>query len=579
MGSGRRAGRGAALVAVIGLLPGLAACSTVPLTSATVQITQAPERPVPEVGIEPLRPEAGATPEEIVRRFIDAAASTLAGHPIAREHLTPQAAETWSDETGISVISQDYASVTTDEGSVKVTADLIGTVDERGIFIVGGTGVFTREFSLEEVEGEWRISNPPDGLILLQPDFERLYDRRQAYFLDPTGQRVVPDPRYLITGDAQPTALINRVLEGPSAALSAGVRNPLSGDVQLRSAVTVNGQSAVVDLTGLGTDPAPVLAEICAQVVWTLRQLGIRTVDVRVDGEPVELDGVPPVQTTDDWISFDPDTVPADAVGHYVDAGALRVVTTGEPSPGPAGAGAYGLTSAAVKADVRTGELSFLAGVRSFDGREQLLAGPYAGELAPVLEGGTLSAPTVASTRAEAWVVRDGTEIVRIQAGSVPQAVTAPTLPGLGRAEVLELSPDGVRAAVVVDGPEGATLYVGTVVRDEDGTVALRDLRGIAPSLSPVVDVAWRDSEELLVLAGDVGEDRIVPYLLGVDGWGLDDVSVSGLPSQPTSIAAAPTRLPLVSAGGTIWQQASGTWITLERGAEPRPGTDPFYPL
>ena len=57
-----------------------------------------------------------------------------------------------------------------------------------------GRSAFRREFTLEQVEGEWRISNPEDGLIILEPDFERLYDERAAYFLDPTGQRVVPDP-------------------------------------------------------------------------------------------------------------------------------------------------------------------------------------------------------------------------------------------------------------------------------------------------------------------------------------------------------------------------------------------------
>ena len=74
--------------------------------------------------------------------------------------------------------------------------------------------------------------------------------RAAAYFLDPTGRRVVPDPRHLIRGAAQPTALVQRLLEGPSAALAAGVDNPLGG-VQLRSAVTVRGQEATVDLTGL----------------------------------------------------------------------------------------------------------------------------------------------------------------------------------------------------------------------------------------------------------------------------------------------------------------------------------------
>lgn len=572
-----RAGRRVVLGLLLGLLPGLTACSTVPQETATVQITQVPERSAQEVGIEPLGPQKGATPEEVVRGFIDAAASTLAGHQVAREYLTEQAAESWTDEGTISIISQDFAaSVTTREGEVRVTADQAGTVDERGVFAVDvDGGQFTNTFTLEEVEGEWRIANPPNGLILLQPDFERLYDRRLAYFLDPTGTRVVPDPRYLISGEAQPTALLNRVLEGPSATLSAGVRNLLVGEVQLRSAVTVNDTAAVVDLTGLGSDPESVLPGISAQVVWTLRQVGIQTVQIRVDGEVVQLDDVPAQQTVADWVSFDPDSVPVDAVGHYVEDGALRVVPAGEPAPGPAGEGDYRLTGAAAAIDARTGELAFLAGVGPGGTGRVMRAGPYGGALSPVLDGQTLTSPTVAGTRAEVWVVRNGREVYLVQSGGRPRPVDATTLESLGRTEVLQLSPDGVRAAVVAD----SSLYVGTVVRDEEGGVALRDLRPIAPDLTQVVDVAWRDSEELIVLAGDAGDDRIGPHVVGVDGWGLDDVSVAGLPSDPTSIAAAPTRPPLAVANGTLWQLTGGTWVTLERGAEPRQGSEPFYPL
>ncbi|MCZ2859590.1 LpqB family beta-propeller domain-containing protein [Blastococcus sp. VKM Ac-2987] len=569
-------------VALLAALLALTSCSTVPSASPVVEITQAPARVPQAVGIEPLPPEAGASAEEIVRDFINAAASTVRRHPVARQYLTPEADQAWDpDESGISVIGTDLAVVTTDAGAVTVTANLIGTVDPRGIFTAAERGLFTRTFSLQQVDGEWRISTPPDGLIMLEPDFRRLYDGVAAYFLDWTGQRVVPDPRYLIRGDSQPTALVERLIAGPSAPLAAGVRNPLS-EAELVRGVTVQGQTATVELTGLPAEPAPLLAEISAQLVWNLQQLDrprISNVVVLLDGEPVTPAGVPVQQTVEDWASFDPDAAPVDGVGHYIDAGAVKTVAEGQPVPGPAGTGEYGLTSAAIAADSASGQLSFLTGVRTDAGGATLLAGDYGGGLTEVLRAGTLSAPTVAATRTEAWVVRDGAELVRIPKGGPPQPVAAPTLPGLGRTEVLQLSPDGVRAAVVVDGPQGRRLHVGTVVRSEDGAVVLRDLRNVAPTLAGVIDVGWRDSGNLLVLAGDEGEDRIVPYSVGVDGWGLTLVPTSGLPSQPTALGVAPLRQPLVSAGDTVWQLAGGTWVTLVRGAEPLPGTAPFYPL
>ncbi|TYP89899.1 LpqB family beta-propeller domain-containing protein [Blastococcus xanthinilyticus] len=574
--------RPSSVAVLLSTLLALVGCSTVPTSSPVVEITQAPTRVVESVGIEPLPPAPGASPEEIVNDFIDAAASTVPRHPVARQYLTPDAAESWSD-VGISVIGTDFATVTTDPGTVTVTANLIGKVDSRGVFTVADRGVFTRQFRLEQIDGEWRITDPQEGLIMLEPDFRRLYDQVDAYFLDPTRQRVVPDPRYLITGGSQATTIVERVIEGPSAPLAAGVQNPLAG-VELEGSVTVQGQTATVELTGLPAEPSPLLAQISAQLVWTLQQLDqpqIRDVIVLLDGEPVVPDGVPARQTVEDWASYDPDAVPVDGVGHYLLDGALRTVPDGEPAPGPAGEGAYGLSSAAIGAETPTGALSFLTGTRNEPaGGATLLAGQYGGELTPVLSADSLSAPTVAATRTEAWVVRNGSEVVRVPAGGPPQPVAAPTLGGLGRADLIQLSPDGVRAAVVIEGPQGRRLYVGTVVRSEDdGSVVLRDLRAVAPTLAQVIDVGWRDSGSLLVLAGDEGEERIVPYSVGVDGWGLSRVPTSGLPSQPTSLGVAPTRQPLVTADDAIWQLTGGTWSTLVRGAESLPGTAPFYPL
>jgi hypothetical protein len=568
--------RRAALVALLtgGLLAG---CSTVPSSSPTVQITQMAEAPDGPVGIEPVPPQSGAAPEEVVGGFIDASASVARNHPVARQFLTEEAGQTWSDSEGVTIISAAYSAVPTQPGVVEVSAELVGTVDSRGVFAVGDGAPFTRSFTLTDASGEWRITDPEDGLLLLLPDFQRTYDQVDAYFLDPTGTRLVPDPRFLVSGETQPNALVERLIAGPSSTTAAGVTNALA-DARLRTTVSSDGQTATVDLTGLDEASDATLAGLSGQLVWSLEQLGMRSVRVLRDGQPLGLPDVPAVQSVDDWAGLDPDASPVEAVGHYLDAGALRRANDAQPAPGPAGAGVYGLSSAAVSADRRTGALGFTAGVTTAGGPATLVAGPYGGELAPVLTGGSFTEPTAAGTRPEIWTVRDGTEVVRLPSGGTPQTVSAPTLAGLGRATLLQLSPDGVRAAVIVEAPQGTRLFVGTVVRADD-VVTVRDLRSVAPSLRQVVDVAWRNAGVLMVLAGDPGENRAVPYSVGVDGWGLTTVTTAGLPGPPTAVAAAPGRQPLVVAAGTVWLLTGGTWVTLLRGEQPLAGTAPFYPI
>jgi hypothetical protein len=569
--------RSAALLALV-LAALLAGCSTVPTSSPTIQITQVAGPSDAAVGIEPLSPETGAAPEEVVRGFIDASASVVRNHPVARQYLSTDAATGWSDSDGVTVLSQDYAAVQTQPGSVLLTGTLVGNVDQRGVFTVGTGSVYTRTFALSDDSGEWRITDPPDGLLLLQPDFARTYEQVDAYFLDPTGTRVVPDPRYLVTGEAQPNALVERLLAGASPLLAAGVLNPLGG-AELRSTVSVSGTTATVDLTWPVDVTDATLESAFAQLAWSLSQLEVNSVVMLRDGQEVGLPDVPASASTADWAALDPDVAPVGAVGHYLDAGGLRLAGDGSPTPGPAGSGVYGLVSAAVIVDARTNQLGMMAGVSAPPSAPAtLFAGPYDGDLAPILTGGSFTEPTTAGTRPEVWTVLDGTQVVRLPAGGTSQTVSATTMAGLGRATAFQLSPDGVRAAVVIQGPEGGQVYVGTVVRDED-TVSVRDLRSIAPTVQQVVDVAWRNAGLLMLLAGDPSTERTVPYTVGVDGWALVTNTTSGLPGQPTSLAAAPGRQPLVSANGTMWQLSGGTWVTLVRGSEPRPGSAPFYPM
>ncbi|MSW65053.1 MAG: hypothetical protein F2825_09230, partial [Actinobacteria bacterium] len=178
--------------AFVALAVVLAGCGTVPTSSSPVEITQVADPPE-DVGIEALPPVAGASREEIVRGFVDAMASTTRNHPVARQYLTGEAADSWSDTGAITVISSDYAPVAGDDDTVAVTAGLVGGVDAQGAFTTGSGQTYDQVFTLVQEDGEWRIADPRDGLVLLEPDFARTYDEVNAYFLDPTGTRVVPD--------------------------------------------------------------------------------------------------------------------------------------------------------------------------------------------------------------------------------------------------------------------------------------------------------------------------------------------------------------------------------------------------
>ena len=100
-----------------------------------------PSRPSETVGIEPLPPEPGATPEEIVRGFIDAAASVRPGPPGG-----PRAPDARGrQDAGRTRPASPCSAPTTRRwpprpGAVTLTANLVGTVDPRGVFTVGGTG-------------------------------------------------------------------------------------------------------------------------------------------------------------------------------------------------------------------------------------------------------------------------------------------------------------------------------------------------------------------------------------------------------------------------------------------------------
>jgi len=561
--------------AILGLV--ISGCSTVPTASAPVAITQVSGGVDEPIGVEPLSPEPGASPEEIVRGFIESSASTVQGRPVSREYLTAARAETWDDTASITVIEPELSAVTSGpENTVRVTGQLVGSVDRAGIF-TPDIEAFAIDLPVVLENDQWRISEPRGGIYITRTDFARAYEQRDIYFLDATSRFVVPDPRFFVRGGrAQSTQLVERLLAGPSLWLSPAVVNQLA-DMQLVSNVLVTGRRALVELTQEGERSDEDLEGLSAQLAYTLLgQLSIQSLEVTINGTALQLPGVEPVQELSDWLSFDPDAGAVTGVGHYIDAGGVRT-QDGSPIPGPAGTTAYGLTNAAVSIDDSTGEPLSLAGVAVSGQSSTLYVGPYGGELIEVLPGSRLTAPTWSAVTEEVWTVANGSDVFRIPTGAAGQPVPAPELAGTGAVRAFHLSRDGARAALIIETAAGPALFIARIERTQD-TVTVRAPLAIAPSLTGVKDVSWESTGSLIVLAIEPGGDRIVPYTIGVDGWGITELTTDGLPGEPDAVAAAPNRASLVSAGGTVWQFTLEVWAVLIRGQAPLPGTAPFYP-
>ena len=326
---------------------------------------------------------------------------------------------------------------------------------------------------------------------MLEPDFERLYDRRTGLLPRPhryarRARPPLPHQRRSAADGAASTACST----GPRPRLSRRGAQPAlrrrGAAAQRRDRGRLVGRRRP-DRAAAAT-PSAVLAGISAQVVWTLRQLGIRTVrdpGRRRAGGPV--DGIPAQQTSTTGRPSTRTRCRWTRSATTSSAGALRTVTTGEPVPGPAGDGCLRPHQRrGVGRRPHRGAVLPRGRPADASGRGQLLR--PARTAASSRRCSTARRLTRADRRRHPRRDLGGARRHRCRprapADGRRRRSTRPRSRASGRADVLQLSPDGVRAALVVDGRR-PRLYVGTVVRDEDGGVALRDLRADRADADP----------------------------------------------------------------------------------------------
>jgi len=487
---------------------------------------------------DPPGPTPGESATDIVKHFLDAQAAIPLQTNTAKEFLTSEESATWRPQRQI--ITYDAASFP--QGSNQVTVELDGAhrLDSRGSWR-GPLAPDQTElsFRMTRVDGEWRISDAPDALVVPSTWFDRAFRRVSLFFMDPTARILVPEPVYVPRGDSLASALVEGLLAGP-VVRSPGVELsflPEGLEVDLSVTVTESGIADVPLIGGVSMPTEEDATLLVAQLARTLAQdpalTGFR---VTIDGEPLTLaDGTTPFGM-DQGEALDPAGSRATSQLFGLRDGRLVSGTADSLglAPGPMGQTEVGVRSVGVTLDG-----SRVAGVLDGGDAVQVTDVRTEGaELVEVASDSTDLAPPVWDDAERLWLLdrAPGGAQISVVVGERPREVDVPGVSGRRVSHVL-VSRDGSRLVAVVDR------------RGRDQVVVSRlryDARGRALGGTPARKIAWEDQTGLSVV--DIGWSSptsiVVAHRLGGDLFQVRTLLVDGAPAGLPGVAVTVRQRP-----------------------------------
>ena len=247
--SSSRLRRWGALAVLAAML--LSGCSGIPRSGAVQPGPAAPQGDTLTPIFLPSSPEKNASQESILRGFIDAASSPENNYEIAREFLAPTDSATWSPEAGVTVDDGNGRAIQPiDETTMQFVVRPVAEVNAKSEYReVGTSAPVTLLYHFVQIDGQWRITRPPNGTVIDQNTFRDVFSAQALYFFDPTFTYLVPDLRWFPRGASAPTKIVNAVLAGPSPWLAPAVTTAFPDGTKLTAdAVQVVSRVAQVDL-------------------------------------------------------------------------------------------------------------------------------------------------------------------------------------------------------------------------------------------------------------------------------------------------------------------------------------------
>ena len=493
-------------------------------------------------------PSADADAATLVNDFLLAcAAGPQDDYATARLFLSAASARSWQPETEILVYDTDTApSVTAGSETatqVDVTVAVLGvaSVDASGVLTRVATSTVSRTFTLVREEGQWRISNPENMVLMSRASFTASFSLANLYFPTAEGGDLVADPRWYPSRRLA-SHLLAGLVEGPRQSLAPVTANAIPPGTTVPSqGLDVADGVARVELNAVMPSSESARTTLAWELVRTLTQVAdVLRVNASLSGDVLDMQAipVPPTYSLDTLVGAGPGGVGLVSSSSVTELTAVTDASNPTVSPVDSSLVAWSGTD----------------GVYAQRGGTTVAFLPGHAPLGPSVDRfGWVWGPATASSVSVGGGV-DGAFSVSVESESA------------GQIRAVRISPDGTRA-LVLRGSD-ASAWVGIVERGASGRpLAIRSLEEIPLEHGSVVDVSWTTSTGLALVVRPTGEDdQLVTMPLG----GLPS-SVS-LPIRVTSMSAGGSSSAVVITGtdatgreqvlirsGALWQNAPDT--------------------
>jgi hypothetical protein len=528
-----------AVLSVMAILGAAAGCVSVPTSGHVEQAHKAGSVSTERNEIVAKPPPRDATPREIVDGFLLAMTRYQSNYKTARQYLTAQVRDSWRPGDHTTIYTNRRVKVS--KTDVTMSMNCSGELDEDYDY-TARSGRTKHDFKLRRTrDGQWRISHPPKGLLISEKTFSRTYDSYNVYFFDPQFKKLVPQPVYLRSESQTATALVQRLLDGPTDWLGPAVSSaaPAKTSLITNSVPTAHGlakislSETILDLSSRQRK------KLAVQLAWTLKQVensDIKGLQITANGDTFHIPGEKtrngePYVPNDIGQQYDPVGIHRDLMVGVSNGGVAAIRPSAshpkpEPIHGTLGRPKFGISSVALSADAKT-----VAAVT--DGRTRLRTQAVSGGHATTALDDQTHLLRPDFTRGNALWTMSGApakQKISVIKGHHVQKVKAPWL-AKAHVSAFRISPDASRIAVIVQHHGKQRLAMAAIARGAHITLGKLRTIGVVDNASApidrIADLGWISATRLMIIGASGKRGANEPYGVQIDGSQVERIGIS----------------------------------------------------